>query len=183
MKITFLTNSIGFAGAVKMMAFVANSMAERGHNVSVINFNSFGNYLKEVTQVFNNSISIISYHTNLKGNKRRLGVINFALEHIKVIKPDVIICFTTFPNYVGKIIGTLLRIPSIMSERGDPNVTINKKNFHSLLELLIILLFILEFNPLLVLSNCFTYPSVFEGSFNNFSILFDITFINSCSSK
>lgn len=138
MNIIFLTNSIGFAGAEKMMAFVANSLAERGHKVSIVNFNSMGSYLKGYTQYFLKSITVFSYEGQEKGNYRRLKLIKFAYNIVKEIRPDVLVGFTTFPNYVGKIIGTILKVPSVMSERGDPNITINKRNLHSLLELIVI---------------------------------------------
>lgn len=138
MKVTFFTNSIGFAGAEKMMAFVANSLSERGHSVSVINFNSIGSYVNGYVQSFRESITVYTYGGTETGEIRRLKLLRFAFKKSKFLKPDVLVSFTTFPNYVGKIIGTILHIPSIMSERGDPNVTINKKNLHSLLELCVI---------------------------------------------
>ncbi len=138
MRVAFLTNSIGFAGAEKVMAFVANSLSERGHSVYIVNFNSGGSYINGYTQSFRKSITVYTYDGKETGNKRHVELIRFVLDTSRRIKPDVFVGFTTFPNYVGKIVGTILRVPSIMSERGDPHVTINKQNLHSLLELCVI---------------------------------------------
>ena len=36
-RIIFITNSIGFGGAEKMLTFVANSLSERGHTCAIVN--------------------------------------------------------------------------------------------------------------------------------------------------
>lgn len=138
MRIVFLTHSIGFGGAEKVMSFVANSLAENGHDIIVINFNSIGEYITQVSQEFNESIKLYSFSGNSSGIRRRYEILRFTYDIVKANRPDVLVGFTTFPNFIGKIVGSIFHIPSIMSERGDPNFTINKKNLHSLLELLVV---------------------------------------------
>lgn len=138
MKILFITNSIGFGGAEKMMAFVANSLCKRNHTVSVINFNSVGIEINSSLQIFDDRIKVITYSGKQGGQISRLKKFLFAYQNISCSNADVIVGFTAFPNYIGKIVGFFKGIPSIMSERGNPYITINKRNLHSLLELVII---------------------------------------------
>ena len=138
MKIVFLTNSIGFGGAEKMMAFVANSLCKRNHDVSVINFNTVAEEINSYLQVFDGRIRVLSFSGAKDGQLARFKKTIFALKNISKNNADVIIGFTAFPNYVGRIVGSLKGIPSIMSERGNPYITIDKSNLHSRLELAII---------------------------------------------
>lgn len=138
MKIVFLTNSIGFGGAEKMMAFVANSLCLRNHHITILNFNTVPDEINSSIQSFDNRVKVVSYKGQKYGQLARFKKLLFAFNQISKKNTDVIIGFTAFPNYVGKIIGCLKRVPSIMSERGNPYITINKKNLHSLLELTII---------------------------------------------
>ena len=119
-RIVFVTNSMGFGGAEKMLTFVANSLAERGHACCIINLNAIGDYINEKQQAVNDGITV---HTlpkvaeTISRHKFRLREIY----HIaKSFRADVLIGFTGYPNFYAKIAGDMLHIPSIMSERGDP---------------------------------------------------------------
>ena len=114
MNITFITNSIGFGGAEKILVFVANNMANRGHKVTI-----------------NKSITVTTFSTQSSGIRLKFDKILFAYKTAHQCQTDVLVCFTSFPSFVGKIIGSLLKIPSRMSERGNPYVTINKKNLNT----------------------------------------------------
>lgn len=120
-----------------MMACVANSMSERGHSVSIINYNSIA-YVNSYQQSINESIKIFTYSKQLTGIKQRLNKILFTYQIVKRCRPCILVCFTAFPSFVGRIVGFILKTPSIMSERGNPYITINKKNIHSRLELFVI---------------------------------------------
>lgn len=139
MRIVFITNSIGFGGAEKMIAFVANGMAKKGHTVSIINYKSIkGSYIDKHKQFLEDSIAIHTFDST-KGRKiSRFQKILFTKRIIKQFNADVMVCFTMYPSFVGKIVQMLTGIPSIMSERGNPYATINKKNFNSLIELFVV---------------------------------------------
>ena len=49
-KIVFITNSLGFGGAEKMLTFVANSLCERGYDCCIINLNAIDDYINEKQQ-------------------------------------------------------------------------------------------------------------------------------------
>lgn len=138
MKIVFLTNSIGFGGAEKMMAFVANGLCKKNHNVTILNFDSVAKEVNASLQSFDPRIKVISYFGVKEGEISRLKKLAFAFHNISRNNANIIIGFTAFPNFAARIVGSLKGIPSIMSERGNPYITINKKNLHSLLELIVI---------------------------------------------
>lgn len=139
MYITFITNSVSLGGAEKMLVFVANSMSDRGHTVTIINYNNSTGYnANNYQQIINKSINVITYSGKYSGIKLTIDKILFTLKIVRKCQPEVLVCFTSFPSFVGKIVGYLLKIPSIMSERGNPYITINKKNLHSRIELFVI---------------------------------------------
>lgn len=139
MKIVFITSSIGFGGAEKMIAYVANGMVNRGHSAAVVNFKTAGgSYINEHQQVFNESIHIYDFQSKTKGKLSKLKKIIFTKRIVTDFKADVMVCFTMYPSFVGKIVHLLTGVPSIMAERGNPYVTINKKNIFSLIELFLV---------------------------------------------
>lgn len=119
-KILFITNSLGFAGAEKMVTFVASSLSKRGFEVSIANLNRASNYVNTHKQDVDASVRIFELQSNVLSMKNNL---KFLIDVTKTVKPDVIIGFTGYPNMYAKIVGMFLGIPSIMSERGDPNKT------------------------------------------------------------
>lgn len=138
MRIVFITNSIGFGGVEKNVGFVANGLSDRGHNVCIVNFNSIGEYINENQTPISERIKVHTFHTTSKSKITRLQKIWFATKIVKKNRADVMVCFTTFPSYAGKVVSLLTGIPSIMSERGNPYKTINKKNLPSLIELMVV---------------------------------------------
>ena len=122
MKIVFVTPSIGLGGASKMLCFVAESLADRGHEVHIINLKStFVNVSNE--RVLSDKISYYVTESASKSVFKRFDQIKTIIQIAKKVKADVLIGFTLYPNFMVSIAGKLLRIPSIMSERGDPKWT------------------------------------------------------------
>ena len=116
-SVLFITPSLGFAGAAKMLSFVAEELNKRGHDVCIAN-------LKETTKgkpderVVSQNI-LVKDISNL-GRKDQLCAIR---KLAKERKTDIIIGFTEIPNLMARLVGLSLRIPSIMSERGNPERT------------------------------------------------------------
>lgn len=122
-NILFLTNSISYGGAAKMLCFVANELQKRNFNISIINYNSTGNQV-DYSQKINENINVYEYRVGgIKGFKR-FHQISYTKKIAKEVAADVIVAFTFIPNAIGCIVGKLLNIPSIMSERADPYITI-----------------------------------------------------------
>ena len=125
-NILFITASIGFGGAAKMLCFVANSLSQRGYNVTIANIknttntSSFSQQLDEKVKVVDASVT-----TGKKG-LRRFEQINSVTKIAKEHKADIVIGFTSMPNFIAKMVSIRLHIPSIISERGDPFITWSK---------------------------------------------------------
>ena len=125
-SIVFITNSLGFGGAEKMLVFVATQLADRGYNCNIINLNNVPDYVNAHKQDVGNKVKLfdLDKHNNQNVRKYHIKKIN---EIVKEVKANVIIGFTEKPNMYAKVVGFLCGIPSIMSERGDPERTNGKR--------------------------------------------------------
>ena len=122
-RIVFITNSIGFGGAEKMLTFVANSLSDRGHSCVIVNLGVVPDYVNAYKQSINDNVAIFNVKDEVQ-QKNRILEIKALTRYAKRFQADVFIGFTNFPNMYAVISGKLLRIPSIMSERGDPAKTL-----------------------------------------------------------
>lgn len=118
-SIVFITNSISFGGAEKMLCFIASELAKRGHRISIINRNTMTNSSTYERSMPEN----VSY--NLLNAEKKWQQVMAIKKIAKKVNADIIIGFTNYPNFMAKIAGKMLHIPSIMSERGDPSRTIS----------------------------------------------------------
>lgn len=121
MNILFITSSLGFGGAAKMLSFVANSLSNRMHNVCIVNLRA----TKDVSNYERSTEDKIQIRRLSSTNRKKqiLEIKRIAQE----FKADVIIGFTEIPNALARIVGFLIGKPSIMSERGDPRCTMGRK--------------------------------------------------------
>lgn len=116
-NIVFITQSLGFGGAAKMLTFVAESLRERKHNIGIVNLKgtvSVTEYEREV------SAEITVLDVSGMGRKEQLKKIR---KFAKDFSADILIGFTEIPNFIARLVGFTLGIPSIISERGDPSRT------------------------------------------------------------
>ena len=116
-NILFISASLGYAGAAKMLTFVAESLSKRGHKVSIANLkNTTGDtrYTRPVAE----EISV-----NTLGGMSTLQQLREVRKIAKKQSSDIIIGFTEIPNAIARIVGFTLGVPSIISERGDPTRT------------------------------------------------------------
>ena len=124
-NILFITASVGYGGAEKILCFVANNLLKRGYNVRVVNLkNAVG--ADGYTQKFDKNIEVIDASSSSKKVLRRFAQIKAVSQIAKDFKADVIIGFTSMPNFIAKMVSLRLHIPSIISERGDPFITWSK---------------------------------------------------------
>lgn len=122
-NIVFITIGIGFGGAEKMLCFIANQLSLRGHAVSIINLNAGPEHVNVKTQILEPTVQIYQVRTSGKKVIKRLGQIYQTFQYAKQCRADVVIGFLSMPNFIAKLVGALLHIPSIVCERGDPNKT------------------------------------------------------------
>ena len=124
-NILFITSSLSFGGAAKMLSFVANSLAKRSHKICIVNLHSTRGE-SGAGRRMEQGVLVKSLHS-----KDRLHQIQEISKIAKDFKADVLIGFTEMPNTLAKIVGTLNGKPSIMSERGDPKRTFVGKGWKS----------------------------------------------------
>ena len=121
-KALFITNSISFGGASKMLCFVAESLAARGYEVVIVNLRA----TEDVTEYERTvaGVEVITLDEVPNGKNRHVYRISKIREAAQQKHSDVVIGFTSFPNIYASMVGKFLHIPSVISERGDPNRTI-----------------------------------------------------------
>lgn len=125
MNIVFITAALGLGGAEKMLVFVANSLFERGHQISIINLHTITDYEEKQTQNIHNEIRVYDIPGEGKNFLKRISQLISIKKIAKENKADVIVGFKLFPNLYAKLAGLMINVPSIMSERGDPYRTLS----------------------------------------------------------
>lgn len=135
-RIIFITNSIGFGGAEKMLTFVANSLSERGHSCAIVNLGGVPEYVNTYKQSIDEHIDVFNMKDKIP-QKNRKEEISAVAQYAKKFRADALIGFTNFPNMYASIVGRILRIPAIMSERGDPTKTLSNTFKDIILKLII----------------------------------------------
>lgn len=120
-NILFITNSLGLGGAEKMIVFIAEQLSKRGYKCAILNLCGVPSCGHSHKQLINESVEVFELDPakGYKNGEKVKKVTSFARD----FKADILIAFTAFPNMFAKIAGTMLGIPSIMSERGDPKRT------------------------------------------------------------
>ena len=121
MKITFVTATLTSGGSERVISILANELANRGHNVSII-------LLREpiVFYDINDNVNIVfanDYCKNL------LSKILWLRKHVKANAPDIVIPFMTaiYCITILSLLGT--SIPIISSERIDPRYSSKLRRF------------------------------------------------------
>lgn len=112
MKIFMLIKWLHYSGAPKMFAWVANSLADKGHDVTVFTF-------MECEKGVALSPNIRHIHKNLE-NVGLIGKIRNIRAAIKEIDPDVSISFLLDANVYNMFACYGLRTKSVVCERNDP---------------------------------------------------------------
>ena len=115
MKIMFSVLCLSYGGAEKNLCIVANGLVARGHEVIVCNMNHMPTVQKldERIKVFD-----IPKYT---GRTKRLKQLSYMKKICKSERPQLLVSFLFMPNFLTTILGKMMRIPVIISERADPN--------------------------------------------------------------
>lgn len=119
-NILFITSSINFGGAAKMLCFVAESLRCRGYNICIVNLKSTQN-TTDYERKLHDDIKLVTVPQFIKS--KRLNHIRFIKKTAKDFKAEILVGFTNFPNMYATLVGKMLGIPSIISERGNPQYT------------------------------------------------------------
>ncbi len=112
MKITFVTSTLTSGGSERVMSILANELADRGHNVSII--------LLRAPKVFYPINDSVKLYFAQDFSKNMMGKALWLRKHIQKERPDVVIPFMT-SVYCMTIFALLgVNVPIISSERIDP---------------------------------------------------------------
>ena len=122
MKIMFTIMSLGYSGAPKMMAWVANQMAKKGHEVYLVTF-----FSDVQAHLLNENVTTISLKVTKSRNRLvrnttgMLKTISRLHSTVKKIEPDVVVTFLDSVGYVYlPICHFFTKSKIIASERVDP---------------------------------------------------------------
>lgn len=115
MKIVFLSYLHGFGGAEKQNVMLANAMAEKGHDVTLISISADNNCYQ-----LNNKVKY-EYFPDRKTNVLRIATRYADIRNrLKEIKPDITINFWFQSAYMTAFMKKSITGKVIYSERGDP---------------------------------------------------------------
>lgn len=117
MRLLFILPNIGYGGASKILSFLANEFtAKYTYAIDIIVYQN-----ADILQPMNPDIRI--HYIGNQYSKKIIKHVQYIYSIYKVVKkinPDLIISFLNYPNLYSIIVGKLLSIPVIISERGDP---------------------------------------------------------------
>lgn len=115
-KILFVTASVSYGGAEKMLCFVAEGLANLGHHVTILNMMESDAPQRKLRD------DIRIEYVRSRGAKgvRTIRILKGFLMCIKTYKPDLIISFKYMQNLYSVVSGKLTGVPVIISERGNP---------------------------------------------------------------
>ena len=115
MKIVFLSYLHGFGGAEKQNVMLANAMAERGHDVTVISISVDNNCYS-----LNERVKYIYLPDRQSGVLRIITRYQDIKKSLKELKPDVTVNFWFQSAYMTAMMRKSIAGKIIYSERGDP---------------------------------------------------------------
>ena len=121
MKIAFVTSTLTSGGSERVMSLLANQLAERGHEVEIINLN------KHIVFYTIHKKVMLSFAEDEVGTSL-LKKITWLRKHIKKEQPDVVIPFMEAVYCVTLLALIGLKVPVISSERIDPRYSPHLRN-------------------------------------------------------
>ena len=135
-KVLFVYHKVGYGGANKMLAFMANSLSQAGYEVYLAIHSSS----EEPQQQFDNKIKLFSNSKRWPSVFNRLNQLNHVVTVTKEVKPDLVISLMSLNSFYSYIAKLFLNVPLVISERGDPSkekgffasikhFTMNRANF------------------------------------------------------
>lgn len=122
MKMLFMIPRLTYSGAPKMMAWVANKMAERGHEVHLLTF-----FSEEQARILHENVTAHSLRVSqsksrlVRNTAGMMKTIWCLHKKVRQLKPDIVVSFLDSVGYVYLPIGSLLtKSKFVVSERVDP---------------------------------------------------------------
>lgn len=118
-KVMMVFHSIGYGGADKMFAYIANTLSKHQFEVSIYTYESN----EEPHYQLENNIKVIKETKYFnRSNMNKIFQLLNTRRNIKRYKPDIVISFMSTSNFFS-VIGTRFSgIPVLISERGNPGI-------------------------------------------------------------
>lgn len=125
--ILFVTDTFGYGGAEKQLAFVAEGLVARGYHIGICNLNIRGTHegVREVDSRIELFTSNIEYRGSFRSN---YDFSSFVYNTAKKFRADLIVGFKQLGCYAS-LAGKMLHIPSVISERADPYLAYKNAGF------------------------------------------------------
>src|SRR3546814_4186666 len=126
MRVAFIIAALGAGGAERVISLIANDLATKGWQVTVI---AFDDPADPIYHDFHPSIELVRLNLSPASGRRLSGVwLNlqrvFALRRsLKRLRPDVAISFLTKINVLALLASRGMTLPVIVSERKDRKST------------------------------------------------------------
>jgi len=116
-KVLIIYHRIGYGGANKMLAFLANTLSNRGFEVTIYTYESNENSHYKLDE----KIVLIKEHKYYRrSHKNKVFQFINVVRYIFRLKPDIVISFMSTSNFFATIGSRLCGVPNIVSERGNP---------------------------------------------------------------
>lgn len=115
----FVTPCLSFAGAEKILCWVADEFANVGYKVQIVNLNLVGNnsYFKRKPL---ENVEVVDLNIEYKKGLNNYYRVKKIAKIAKQNNAEAIIAFTRYPCILAVLAGKWVKIPVITSERGDP---------------------------------------------------------------
>ena len=108
MRIAFLFSALNHSGAPKMLAWVANQMAKRGHEVHIVSFFETGNMPFLGENVTHHCLNINRNGSRLTRNTVVMAKTQYQLlRKLRQLKPDGIVSFNISGTYIHLVLNKL----------------------------------------------------------------------------
>ena len=127
MDILFVSGNLCNGGAQRVISVVASSLAEKGHNVSLLLFSR-----NEKEYPISEKVKITSIGNSFEeyGKVSSLGRIKFFRKYLKELEPQVAIGFLE-GGYALYLSSFGMRFPKVASARIDPQILMKQKGFRA----------------------------------------------------
>lgn len=124
MKFVFAIHKLTYSGAPKIMAWLANMMSRKGHEVHIITYFSNDNMQRLDKEIVVHALNFIQSKNRIIRNTTQMYLIISELHKlVKIIRPDVFVSFLDSVGYLYLLFGRLFTNSKlIISERVDPNL-------------------------------------------------------------
>lgn len=119
-NICFITPSLHQGGLENAVTVLVNELAGRGHQLTILCA-----YKQEIFYPLQESVKVIEppyQRSDYKKWRYYIKTLSFFKQSIKTIKPDVVISYGDYLNFISVASAHSLRVPVYISDRASPGL-------------------------------------------------------------